>query len=172
MIVLNLLVYPLVRCKGDYSSFYVISFLVYGDAAPGVFGYPECGSSSGIVDVIHCLGVFRSPRVLLWPSAPFDCPSFFCKFRGVCGRVCFVPTVAILFQLVLPSLLRCEGEVVCALSFCAAGVVSLLCRSCLIGETPCASGVIVWLLRLLVAYFQSEVCSLLVFWLWLVTCSF
>ena len=47
-----------VWCEGDYSSLYVVSFVVYGGAAHSVYDHPECGSFLGGI-AVFLSGVFR-----------------------------------------------------------------------------------------------------------------
>ena len=66
-VVLSLFVGLLVQCEGSYSSLDVFSVLVYGVAAPVVFGYPECGPSSGGV-ALFLSGLFQSYNALVLPG--------------------------------------------------------------------------------------------------------
>ena len=76
-VVLDLLVSSRVSCEGDYSSFDVVSLLVYQDATSGFFGSYDCGSSPGGVPVflsgvllgVYCLGVYGNTceGKVLWP---------------------------------------------------------------------------------------------------------
>ena len=64
-VVLGLFVGLLVQCEGSYSSLDVVSVLVYGVAAPVVFGYPECGPSSGGVAVFLREAILKKQKTSL-----------------------------------------------------------------------------------------------------------
>ena len=154
-IVLDLLIDLWVQCEGNNSSLNVVSFLVYLDAAPGIYGYPECGSLTwgvamnliGVLHGIHYLGLFRWHCVLPWPSAPLDCPWIFGIIWGVSGVVCFVCAMAFLPP-VCPAIFAKLWRQSC--------MVVVYCTASVIGGFLWAPRVGIW--------FLTPVCSILKAW--------
>ena len=91
-VVLDLLVSSRVCCEGDYSSFDVVSLLVYQDATSGFFGSYDCGSSPG--------GFLCFLVVCSWASIALVCMGIHVKAR-YCGR-CLLALPALSASCVCP----------------------------------------------------------------------
>ena len=113
-VVLNFVVDFRVQCEFDFSSFNAVSFLVYRDANPGVFGYPEFGSSLFLLVVCYGASIVLahlSACGFLLVSLLILTVKGFLVVSGalVCLFFFFFLRCPSLFQLVPSSLMRCQG---------------------------------------------------------------